>query len=98
MSEKWAVESADVVEGTAVVEDQDAAARRLAEVLSPAAIESLIADAEASGMGLDGPDGLFNRMTKAVLERALQVEIDGHLGYEKGDPEGRYPPPPSVAV
>lgn len=89
MSENVAVESADVVEGTAVIEEQDAAARRLAEVLSPATIESLIADAETSGMGLDGPDGLFNRMTRAVLERALQVEIDGHLGYEKGDPEGR---------
>jgi len=89
VSENVAVESADVVEGTAVIEEQDAAARRLAEVLSPATIESLIADAETSGMGLDGPDGLFNRMTRAVLERALQVEIDGHLGYEKGDPEGR---------
>jgi putative transposase len=89
VSENVAVESADEVEDTAVIEERDAAARRLAEVLSPATIESLIADAETSGMGLDGPDGLFNRMTKAVLERALQVEIDGHLGYEKGDPEGR---------
>jgi putative transposase len=33
--------------------------------------------------------GLFNRMTKAVLERTLQIELDGHLGYEKGAPEGR---------
>jgi len=40
-------------------------------------------------MGLDGPDGLFNRMTKAVLARALQVEMNGHRGYEKGDPDGR---------
>jgi putative transposase len=89
VSESGAVESAGLVEDIAVIEERDAAARRLAEVLSPAAIESLIKDAEASGMGLDGPEGLFNRMTKAVLERALQIEMAGHLGYEKGDPEGR---------
>ena len=89
MSENVAGEAAGLVEGIAEVEEQDAAARRLAEVLSPATIESLVRDAESSGMGLDGPDGLFNRMTKAVLERALQIEMSEHLGYEKGDPDGR---------
>ena len=88
MSESVAVESAGLVEDIAVIEERDAAARRLAEVLSPAAIESLVKDADMSGMGLDGPDGLFNRMTKAVLERALQVEMVDHLGYEKGDSTG----------
>ena len=39
-------------------------------------------------MGLDGAQGLFSRMTKAVLERALQLEMADHLGYEKGDPTG----------
>jgi putative transposase len=58
-------------------------------LLSPAAIDSLIADAEVSGMGLDGTQGLFNQMTKAVLERALQIEMADHLGYEKGDPAGQ---------
>jgi len=88
VSENVAVESAGLVEAIAGVKERDAAARRLAEVLSPAAIESLIRDAETSGMGLDGPGGLFNQMTKAVLERALQIEMNGHLGYEKGDPAG----------
>ena len=82
-------ESAELVDEVAVDEQQDAAARRLAELLSPAAIDSLIADAEASGMGLDGTRGLFNQMTKAVLERALQIEMADHLGYEKGDPAGQ---------
>jgi putative transposase len=82
-------ESAELVDEVAVDEQQDAAARRLAELLSPAAIDSLIADAEASGMGLDGTQGLFNQMTKAVLERALQIEMADHLGYEKGDPAGQ---------
>ncbi|MGH3860878.1 IS256 family transposase, partial [Actinokineospora sp.] len=60
----------------------------MAELLSPSAIDSLLADVEASGMGLDGAQGLFSRMTKAVLERALQIEMADHLGYEKGDASG----------
>nr|WP_274388990.1 transposase [Streptomyces cavernae] len=28
-------------------------------------------------------------MTRAVLERALEAEMTGHLGYEKHDPAGR---------
>jgi putative transposase len=63
-------------------------AERLAGMLSPAAIDALLADAEAAGTAIDGPDGLLARMTKAVLERALDVEIADHLGYEPGDPAG----------
>ena len=66
----------------------DEAARRLSEALSPAAIDALIADAGSSGTPLDGVDGLLNRMTKAVLERALDLEMTDHLGYESGDPAG----------
>jgi hypothetical protein len=39
--------AAEARDEVAVDEQQDAAARRLAELLSPAAIDSLIADAEA---------------------------------------------------
>jgi putative transposase len=63
-------------------------AERLAGMLSPEAIDGLLADAEAAGTAIDGPDGLLARMTKAVLERALDVEITDHLGYEAGDPAG----------
>src|SRR4051794_24042671 len=63
-------------------------AERLAGMLSPAAIDALLADADASGTAIDGPDGLLARMTKAVLERALDAEIADHLGYEVGDPAG----------
>jgi hypothetical protein len=49
--------------------------RRLAELLSPGTIDSLFADTEAAGMGLDGAQGLFSQMMKAVLERALQLEM-----------------------
>jgi putative transposase len=64
------------------------AAQRLAGMFSPAAIDELLADADASGIGIDGPDGLLGRMTKAVLERALDAELADHLGYEAGDPAG----------
>jgi putative transposase len=35
-----------------------------------------------------GENGLLKQLTKAVLERALQAELTGHLGYEKHDPAG----------
>jgi putative transposase len=36
-----------------------------------------------------GENGLLKRLTKAVLERALNAELTHHLGYEKHDPAGR---------
>lgn len=38
---------------------------------------------------LTGEEGLFRRLKKALLERALGAELTHHLGYEKGDPAGR---------
>lgn len=35
-----------------------------------------------------GENGLLKRLTKAVLERALNAELAAHLGYEKHDPVG----------
>ena len=65
-----------------------AAAGRMARVLSPEVIDALVADARNSGVGLDGAEGLLGRLTRAVLERALQVEMADHLGHEAGDPAG----------
>lgn len=70
----------------------EAAARRLAALVSPEAIDRILADAEASDTPLDGANGLLNQMTKAFLERALGGEMDDHLGYAKGDPAGRGSP------
>jgi putative transposase len=36
-----------------------------------------------------GEGGLLKQLTKALLERAMQAELTGHLGYEKHDPAGR---------
>lgn len=66
----------------------DGAAEKLAQLLSPAAVDALLADAEATGTPIDGPDGLLAQITKSVLERALDVEIADHLGYDHGDPAG----------
>lgn len=69
-------------------DQETAAARRVAEAFEPAAIDALLADAQASGTPIDGVDGLLNQMTKAVLERALQTEMTHHLGYDRDDPAG----------
>ncbi len=37
---------------------------------------------------LDGPNGIIRRLYKALVERALEAEMDNHLGYEKNDPTG----------
>src|ERR1700742_2660576 len=36
-----------------------------------------------------GPNGLLKQLTKVLLERAMNAELSHHLGYEKGEPEGR---------
>ncbi len=52
------------------VEDREAeASARLAEVFDASVIDALLADAMASGTPIEGVDGLWNKMTKAVLER-----------------------------
>lgn len=35
-----------------------------------------------------GENGLLKRLTKAIVERAMNAEITEHLGYEKNDPVG----------
>lgn len=45
--------------------------------------EELIERARRDGIALLGPGGLLKRMTKVVLERALDEELTAHLGYER---------------
>ena len=45
--------------------------------------------ARAEGLSLTGPGGLLGRLTKVVLEGALEGELDARLGYGKHDPAGR---------
>jgi putative transposase len=41
------------------------------------------------GLRLTGESGLLARLTKVVVESALEGEMDDHLGYGKHDPAGR---------
>jgi transposase-like protein len=43
----------------------------------------LIRQAREQGVSLVGPGGLLSRLTKKVLESALNAEMTEHLGYEK---------------
>lgn len=52
-------------------------------------LDGLMARVEETDGELLGPEGLLSQVTKAVLERALDEELTGHLGYVKGDPAGR---------
>jgi putative transposase len=49
----------------------------------------LVAQARQEGISLVGPDGLLQRVTKLVLEGALDGELTDHLGYAHSDPAGR---------
>ena len=51
--------------------------------------QKLLAQAKEQGVELVGPGGLLNRLTKNVLETALEAEMDEHLGYEKHNVSGR---------
>jgi putative transposase len=49
--------------------------------LSDAVIDELLAGA-SSEQEIVGPGGLLAQLTKRLVERALEVELTGHLGYE----------------
>jgi putative transposase len=58
-----------------------------------AADEQLLSElterARAGGLRLTGEGGLLGRLTKMVVEGALEGELDDHLGYARHDPAGR---------
>ena len=55
--------------------------------IDPKLIDQLLANYKTPEE-IAGENGLLKQLTKAVLERALQAELTGHLGYEKHDPAG----------
>jgi putative transposase len=52
-------------------------------------LRELTERARAGGLKLTGEGGLLGRLTKMVVEGALEGEMDDHLGYSKHAPEGR---------
>jgi hypothetical protein len=59
------------------------------EGLDELLVRQLAARARAEGLKLTGEGGLLSRLTKMVVESALEGEMDDHLGYGKHDPAGR---------
>ena len=52
-------------------------------------LRELTERARTGGLKLAGEGGLLGRLTKMVIEGALEGELDDHLGYAKHDPDGR---------
>jgi putative transposase len=51
-------------------------------------IDQLLAEHGHRPEDIAGETGLLKQLTKALLERAMQAEMTGHLGYQKHDPAG----------
>src|SRR5258708_21563661 len=45
--------------------------------------------AQPGGLQLTGEGGVLGKLTKMVVEGALEGELDDHLGYSWNDPAGR---------
>jgi transposase-like protein len=52
-------------------------------------LRELTERARTGGLKLTGDGGLLGKLTKMVVEGALEGELDDHLGYGKHDPAGR---------
>ena len=61
----------------------------LLDVVDEQLIQQLADRARSQGLQLTGEGGLLARLTKTVVESALEGEMDDHLGYAKHDPAGR---------
>jgi transposase-like protein len=58
------------------------------DVVDEQLVRQLAERARAEGVSLTGPGGLLGRLTKVVLDSALEGELDAHLGYRKHDAAG----------
>src|SRR5712691_9234173 len=52
-------------------------------------LRELTERARTGGLQLTGAGGLLGKLTKMVVEGALEGELDDHLGYARHDPAGR---------
>ncbi|MDQ0677778.1 hypothetical protein QFZ30_001160 [Arthrobacter pascens] len=69
-----------------------AAAGSMDALKASGAFDELMNQIDSGQLELDGKDGFIQQLIKASLERGLQAELSGHLGYDKGDPIGRFLP------
>ena len=69
-----------------------AAAGGIEQLKESGAFDELMEQIDSGELQIDGKHGFLNQMIKAVLERGLQAELAGHLGYEKGERAARLLP------
>jgi putative transposase len=55
--------------------------------IDPKLVDQLLTDYKKPEQ-IIGENGLLKQLTKALLERAMNAELDAHLGYGKHDPAG----------
>lgn len=85
----------DFEQGDQQMVDASAMAEKLAALGSMEAVkesgafDELMAQIDAGEIQLDGKDGFIQQIIRAGLERGLQAELTGHLGYDKHAAEGR---------
>jgi transposase-like protein len=60
-----------------------------ADAVDDQLVRQLSERARAEGLRLTGEGGLLARLTKIVVESALEGEMEDHLGYARHDPAGR---------
>ena len=58
-----------------------------AEMAAAGALDEIFAKIDAGELDLTGSEGFIPGLVKAALERGLQAELTGHLGYQKGAAE-----------
>jgi putative transposase len=59
------------------------------DALDEQLVGQLVEQARTNGLQLTGEGGLLQRLTKLVVESAMEGEITDHLGYDKHDPAGK---------
>jgi transposase-like protein len=69
--------------------DREAEASSAREGVSDARLKELVEQARSEGLQLTGEGGLLGKLTKLVVESALEGEMDDHLGYGKHERDGR---------
>ena len=73
---------------TDVAENQEQAEAELSAA-DEQVLSELTEQARTGRVKLTGEGGLLGKLTKMVVEGALEGELDDHLGYERNDPAGR---------
>ena len=78
-----------VIQASTEIDLEDAAVtRKEHEASDRELVARLVDQARAEGLELVGENGLLGRLTKLVLESALEGEITDHLGYDKHERSG----------